>query len=238
MTIPRPEHLTRTVLRLVLASGSPRRREILREIGIDHEVHEPSGVDESAVTGSADHVCVALARAKAEWVWARRTTFPVKANAIDEFVVIGADTVVAIDDPSSPHGEELLGKPTDDADARRILARLAGRTHRVLTGIAVVDAYGTRSEYEESRVTFRAVSPSEIDAYVATGEPRGKAGAYGIQSGGARLVAGFTGCYYNIVGLPWRRLLRLLGPDFARVAPNCDCGVRPLQIGIAGCLQG
>ena len=169
----------------VLASASPRRVELLRAAGFQPIV-VPADVDESGLPGEAPaaHV-VRLARAKAHAIAAR---YPAAA-------VLGADTVVAIDD-------EILGKPRDDDDARRMLGRLAGRAHRVYTGVALAVGADLRAEVAMSEVTMASLSPAEIDWYVASGESRDKAGAYAIQGLASRYVTSIQGSYSNVVGLP------------------------------------
>jgi nucleoside triphosphate pyrophosphatase len=178
---------------LVLASGSPRRHGLLQEVGIDHEV-APSGEEENLASGETvdAHIC-RLAVAKARAVAAR---YP------DRWV-LGADTVVVLEG-------RILGKPSGTSDARRMLARMSGRTHEVCGAIALV--YGGRQWLgsDTSRVTFRHLREDEIAAYVAGGEPLDKAGAYGIQEEGRRLVVGWEGSFTNIVGLSVPLLRRLL----------------------------
>lgn len=174
---------------LVLASASPRRRQLLAQIGLAFRVRE-SDVDEGPLLAGADdprRLTRGLALAKAMAVGRR------EADAL----VLAADTVVVLD-------REILGKPRDADEAAAMLSRLQGRTHRVVTGVAVLDAATGRSRTaaEESRVTLRELSPAEIAAYVAGGEPLDKAGAYAVQGLGAVLVTRIDGCFYNVVGLP------------------------------------
>ena len=182
-----------TALRVILASQSPRRRELLSLVGIAHEV-QPADIDESYFTGERprDHA-ERLARGKAEVIAAREP----------DAVVIGSDTIVVVDG-------DVLGKPTDENDAVRMLARLAGRSHTVITAVAVAWRGETRSAVEEVEVTFHPLSTSEIDAYIATREPMDKAGAYGIQGYGATIVARVDGDYFAVMGLPLQRLIRVL----------------------------
>ena len=181
--------------KLILASASPRRRRLMRQIGLTFQVM-PSGVDEDDIA-SRDPLenIQAVALRKARDVAAR----------VEDGIVIGADTQILIDG-------ETLGKPADEADAARMLSRLSGRNHRVITGVALVDA-GTGLEktwVETTLVFFRELSESEISAYVHTGEPMGKAGAYGIQGRAAAFVERIEGCYFNVVGLPLAKLVRNL----------------------------
>jgi len=184
---------------LVLASSSPRRVEVLRNAGFEFEII-PARVEESPRPGEPP-VALAerLAREKAEDVAARLA--PDK-----DAIVLGADTVVVGDDGS------LLGKPASSADAAAILEKLSGRTHEVITGIALVAAGGgrTRLAHERTRVSFRDVSRPEIDAYVASGEPLDKAGAYAIQGRAGRFVTRIEGCYFNVMGLPLSLVDRML----------------------------
>ena len=182
-------------LPLVLASSSPRRRRILR--GLDLEfVIEPPGTDEKVDAGETpeDHV-VRLAGMKAAEV----------ARRYAEGTVIGADTIVVID-------SVMLGKPSDPPDAVRMLKAISGRWHEVLTGLAVIRCSdgATVRGFERTKVLVRELSESEIDGYVAGGEPLDKAGSYAIQECGAAVVSRVDGCFYNVVGLPVVRLSLLL----------------------------
>lgn len=178
--------------RLVLASGSPRRRHILEALGLEFEVRLPD-VDETLAPGEDG---TAAARRLAE----------LKVAAVEPApgeLVLGADTIVVLDG-------ELLGKPEGEDGAVRMLGRLAGRAHTVITGLALRDAAGVRSVTAATEVLFRPLEPSEIAAYVATGEPLDKAGAYGIQGYGSALVEGIRGDFFNVMGLPVPALLGLL----------------------------
>lgn len=180
---------------IVLASGSPRRTEILRTMGIAHRV-QVSGVDESKI--SADHPRTFALRA------AYAKARDVAAVVEEDEWVLAADTVVAL-------GPLLFGKPTDAAHARRVLRRLSGIPHQVITGIALC-AGKTQHVHllaEDTQVVFRELTDAEIDAYVETGEPMDKAGAYGIQGKGGDLIERIEGDFYNVVGLPCRALERL-----------------------------
>lgn len=180
-------------MRVILASASPRRRELLTLIGIAHEV-VPADVDESLIADeSPERYVERVARDKATVVMAR------DANA----VVIAADTTVVLDG-------DILAKPADPAEAKRMLTRLAGRTHDVCTGIAVGRGGRIESAVERVSVTFRSLTSAEIDAYVATKEPLDKAGAYGIQGFGATIVERIDGDYFSVMGLGLRRLVVLL----------------------------
>jgi septum formation protein len=183
--------------RLILASQSPRRRELLQVLGWPFDVI-PSGVDESTVPAGLAPAALArwLAEQKADDV----------AHRHPGAFVIGADTIVVL-------GDEVMGKPVDPEDAARMLRALSGATHRVITGIAV-RREGPEplqlSDAVETEVTFRPLTDHEIEAYVRTGEPMDKAGAYAIQGCGALRAAGIRGDYPNIVGLPVARLAELL----------------------------
>ena len=180
---------------IILASQSPRRRELLERMGlpfrtitpdIDERMDRPLPPAELVAAISAEKARAAAAQAGAE------------------SIVIAADTVVALDGA-------VLGKPAGEADAERMLTALAGRTHFVYTGLTVLRGETVRTVSEETAVTFRPLTEGEIAAYVATGEPLDKAGAYGIQGYGALLVEGIRGDYYNVMGLPMCRLGLLLG---------------------------
>jgi len=173
--------------RVVLASASPRRRALLESACLE-VVIRPSGADETWPGGGIDDGAIALARRKVEVV-------PAPGE-----VVVGADTLVVLDD-------ERLEKPTDSADAARMLRRLAGRRHRVVTGWCVRRDARERVGAVTTEVTFRSLSDPEIARYVAGGEPLDKAGAYGIQGGGGGLVDRVQGSYTNVVGLPLAEVL-------------------------------
>ncbi len=180
---------------IILASNSPRRRDILRQIGLDF-VQRPVDLDEKIRHGEspedyAGRVSLDKARVAAE-----------KAGA---GIVIAADTIVALDN-------RILGKPADVRDAHRMLTQLSGRMHHVITGLTVMDAATgkTVTRTSNTKVWFRELSADEIAAYIATGEPLDKAGAYGIQEKGALLVSRIEGCYFNVVGLPLAVLGQIL----------------------------
>jgi septum formation protein len=179
--------------RVILASASPRRRELLTLIGINHEVRPPD-IDESQLPAERPVAhAERLARAKAHTI----------AEHEPGAVVIAADTIVVVDG-------DVLGKPRDAAEARAMLRRLSGRTHTVLTAIAVALGSRTESAVESVDVTFRALSDEEIVSYIATGEPMDKAGAYGIQGYGATIVERVDGDYFSVMGLGLRRLVDIL----------------------------
>lgn len=178
---------------IILASASPRRRELLTAAGIAHRV-DAANVDETPERGEAPAAYAErLARAKATAVAARYPDTP----------VLGADTVVVI-------GDEILGKPQDAGDARAMLARLSDREHVVLTAVAVARGAALHSSVAATSVVMRALSPEEIAAYVATGEPMDKAGAYAIQGGAADFIRRISGDFDTVVGLPVAVVRRLL----------------------------
>ena len=183
---------------LILASSSPRRRELLRQAGYRFEV-KPPPADDRGLTASASpgaHV-ESLAYLKA--------MAAVEVHRLARGLVLGADTVVEL-------GGRIIGKPADAADARRILSELSGSEHRVLTGLALVDlARGRRLlAHDVTRVRMRRLDPEEIAAYVASGEALGKAGAYALQETGDRYVEQLVGSVTNVVGLPMELLERMI----------------------------
>ncbi|MEE9208005.1 MAG: Maf family protein [Gemmatimonadota bacterium] len=177
---------------LVLASGSPRRQALLRQLGLEFEVRV-TNIDETARAGErAQDTAERLARAKTA----------AAAPAMDE-IVIAADTIVVADGST-------LGKPRDEEEAVRMLVHMSGRSHTVVTGLAVRSASRVESATDSTKVWFRSIAEAEIRKYVATGEPLDKAGAYGIQGFGAALVRRVEGDFYNVMGLPVHLLLDLL----------------------------
>jgi septum formation protein len=180
---------------VILASQSPRRRELLALVGIPHEVR-PADVDESVLPGElpVPH-CERLARLKADTL----------AKAAPHAVVIGSDTIVVVDG-------HILGKPRDASDAGDMLRRLSGRTHTVFTAVAVAHRGETRSGVEVVEVTFRPLDDVTIESYIATGEPLDKAGSYGIQGYGATLIERVDGDYFAVMGLPLGRMVELMKP--------------------------
>jgi septum formation protein len=184
--------------RIVLASQSPRRRDLLSLIGIPHTVR-PADIDESVLPGEAPLACVErLARTKAEQI--SRLDHGADGDAP---LIIAADTIVVIDGL-------VLNKPSDIADARQMLGRLRGRVHEVHTGVCVLWGPRRAAAIESARVRFRSLTDDEVDAYIATGEPMDKAGAYGIQGYGATIVDRIEGDFFTVMGLPLVRLVRLL----------------------------
>lgn len=181
-------------MQVILASASPRRLQLLQQIGIDAKVHPAAFEEVSGAAVQADDVVLANARGKCRAV----------ADACgDALPVVAADTVVVLDD-------RILGKPQDAKEAFAMLSALSGRTHKVLTGVAVCYRGRQAAEVCSTEVVFRSLSSEEIRAYIATGEPLDKAGAYGIQGRGAVFVEKIDGCYNNVVGLPLTRLHLML----------------------------
>lgn len=178
---------------MVLASASPRRRQLLNLIGIAHEVR-PANIDETMRPRETPRRhAERLAREKASAI----------AKRDPDLITIGADTIVVVN-------RKVLGKPRDTDDAARMLALLSGREHVVTTAVAVSRGKKLRSAVEEVRVKFRRLRDDEIEAYIATGEPMDKAGAYGIQGYGATIVERIEGDYFAVMGLPIVRLVGLL----------------------------
>lgn len=181
---------------LILASASPRRAELLKQLGLDFQVL-PSEVSEEIPGESASppELVQELASNKATDV----------ARKLEKGLVIGADTLVVLEDT-------IFGKPSDPDEAVEMLSKLNGKTHSVYTGVAIIQAPSGQIEvgYSETKVKFRTLSIEEIRSYVATGEPLDKAGAYGIQGKGGVLVEGIKGCYFNVVGLPLSKLAEML----------------------------
>jgi septum formation protein len=173
-------------MKLILASGSPRRAELLERMGLTFTV-KPSNTEEilePGLTPQQEVLSLSLQKGQA-----------VAATCGSDAVVLSADTVVELDG-------EILGKPKDAQEAATMLRRLSGRSHRVLTGVTVLGPQGTEAHCEETEVYFRPLSEAEIQAYVRTGEPMDKAGAYGIQGYAALFVEKLVGDYYNVMGLP------------------------------------
>ena len=184
---------------LVLASGSPRRKDILRALGLNFSV-QLVDVDEQRLAGeSAEQMVLRLARAKAA-----------AAIANDGELVIGADTAVVL-------GDQILGKPLDQSDAVTMLLRLSGQTHRVMTGVALRGSPGIQDALSCSTVKFRVIRRDEAQAYWHSGEPRDKAGAYAIQGLGGVFVERLEGSYSGVVGLPVYETAELLRAAGVRV---------------------
>jgi len=177
---------------VVLSSGSPQRKAILEQLGVEFRVEVPEV--EEVVDGDPHDVVLENAL--------------LKARAVAGDTVLGADTAVVLED-------QVFGKPADRSAAERFLSALSGTTHEVLTGIAVIDGDGERSAVEATRVRFRELDQADLDWYLETGEWHDRAGGYAIQGKGAALVESIEGDYWNVVGLPVPALLRLM-PDLLR----------------------
>lgn len=182
--------------KIILASASPRRRELLERAGVSFEVIPAQG-EETITSQKPEEAVLQLAKDKAAWV------AQTLKECEEETLVIGADTIVAFEN-------EILGKPSDETDAQQTLEKLQGNTHQVYTGVSVFEKKNgewiNHTFYESTDVTFYPVSKEEIRAYVATGEPMDKAGSYGIQGLFGIYVKGICGDYNNVVGLPAARL--------------------------------
>jgi septum formation protein len=189
------EYRKRGNMDLILASASPRRAELLEQIGLNFQIIPSTFQEETLLEADPARLVMELALNKARQV----------AGGIPGGLVIGADTIVFLEG-------QILGKPSGIEEAIRMLAQLSGKAHRVFTGIALIEVPGGkyRVNYEMTRVQFRSLSRDEIEAYVSTQEPFDKAGAYGIQGKGAVLVESIHGCYFNVVGLPIARLVTML----------------------------
>jgi septum formation protein len=188
---------------IYLASASPRRSELLRQIGVTHTVRAVD-IDETPLAGEAPaQYALRLARQKAQALW---QCLPVAERR----PVLAADTTVAL-------GAEILGKPVDRADAARILGRLSGVEHQVHTAVALLHQAGAGERLSTSTVSFRPLLPAEIDAYWDTGEPADKAGAYAVQGRAAIFIRHLSGSYSGVMGLPlyetWELLAPLSGPN-------------------------
>ncbi len=203
--------------KLILASASPRRAQILRDAGFRFELAQ-ANVSERRKPGETARIMTRrLARAKARAVASKLTIEAGRA------IVIAADTIVEV-------RGELLGKPQSPEAARKMLRKLSGRTHRVVTSVAVIRLpdHAEKIVTESTRMRFAPLSAEEISEYVASGEPLDKAGAYGVQGLGGRFIEKIDGCYFNVVGLPLARLYRML----------VDLGCRPAALHPAGKAPG
>jgi septum formation protein len=189
-------------MRLILASRSPRRRELLHRAGFEFEVR-PSSVEEVPAPGETPEEFARRA--------AHDKALEVAASVAPDILVLGADTVVVAN-------HEILGKPADPHDAARMLQLLSGVTHRVITGVCLVRApnHVEGLAHETTFVTFRSLEEDEIQTYLASGEPFDKAGAYGIQGLASKFVTRVEGCYFNVVGLPVALVYGVLKPFLNR----------------------
>jgi len=176
---------------IILASASPRRKEILELADLKFDVM-PSDAQEITTKTAPNEVVMELASIKAKDIYKKSEK---------QSMIVGADTVVA-------YQGQILGKPTDKADAKRMLTMLSGQTHEVYTGVCVIEDGKTKTFYEETKVTFYEISDEQIDYYIKTGEPMDKAGSYGIQGKAAVFIKGIEGDYYNVVGFPIARFLQ------------------------------
>ena len=183
--------LHRSGQRIILASASPRRKEILELADLKFDVM-PSDAQEITTKTAPNEVVMELASIKAKDIYKKSEK---------QSMVVGADTVVA-------YQGQILGKPADEADAKRMLTMLSGQTHEVYTGVCVIEDGKTKTFYEETKVTFYEISDEQIDRYIKTGEPMDKAGSYGIQGKAAVFIKGIEGDYYNVVGFPIARFLQ------------------------------
>jgi septum formation protein len=181
------------VSKLILASGSPRRKELLKKLQIPFQIITSNTDETISAHLSPEEAVVELASRKAMTVY----------NQYQDSAVIGADTIVALDG-------EILGKPKNREHAKTMLSKLSGRTHEVFTGVAVINNGQTSTFYEKTDVAFWELSENDVEHYLDSGEPFDKAGAYGIQGFGALFVKRINGDYYSVVGLPVSRLARLL----------------------------
>ncbi|MDI6784915.1 MAG: Maf family protein [bacterium] len=182
-------------MQFILASKSPRRAQLLNQVGLQFKII-PSHIDESIhLSANPVQAVRQIALAKAQSVAENQKTG----------IIIGADTIVV-------SNRKIVGKPKDKSDARRLLNQLSGRTHQVITGVAVIDARTKRKKVSHciTSVRFRKLTKPEIDAYIATGDPFDKAGAYGIQGKGALFIEKINGDYFNVVGLPLVLLMKLI----------------------------
>jgi septum formation protein len=184
---------------LILASSSPRRRELLAQAGFTFTVESADINEEQQLNEVPSLYVQRLALEKAQVVWDRHK----EDNSADPITVLGADTTVVVDG-------EILGKPVDLTDARRMLLRLSGRTHQVMTGVAAITRKATVCKVEITQVFFDLIDEEELNHYLLSGEPLDKAGAYGIQGYAARWIPRIEGCYFNVVGLPIARTIAVL----------------------------
>lgn len=186
--------------KIILASSSPRRKELLEKYSLNPTIFEP-GIEEIQVVGETPiQIAMSLSFEKAYWV---------SSHFKNDEIIIGADTIVV-------SGNEVLGKPKDQEDAFRMLSLLSGKEHNVITGISIIRANSNIKivDYESTKVKFRKLSKAQINRYISTLEPMDKAGAYGIQGYGEILVEKIEGCYSNVVGLPLGKLDYLLNRFF------------------------
>jgi septum formation protein len=184
---------------IILASASPRRKELLAQAGYQFEVVPANIPEERRAKEAPVDFVTRLAREKAQAVFDQLRI----ACSEGALIVLGADTIVVT-------AEEILGKPVDSSDAARMLRLLSGRTHQVITGVCLISKEGTQVAAETTLVSMRDISEKEIVDYIATGEPMDKAGAYAIQGHAARWIPRIEGCYFNVVGLPLARVASMI----------------------------
>jgi septum formation protein len=203
---------------LILASASPRRRELLTQAGLKFTAAAANLNEDRLPDEAAAAYVQRLAEEKAQAVWNAHRSLGLGTDSDTDtigspLIVLGADTCVVCDG-------HILGKPTDTADARRMLEMLSGRTHAVLTGLAAVTGHKVVRDVEITQVTFNQLNDAEIARYIASGEPLDKAGAYAIQGYAARWIPRIEGCYFNVMGLPIARTVALLAE--AEAVPAVD----------------
>ena len=186
-----PNKRIKQMKHIILASASPRRKEILELADLKFDVM-PSDAQEITTKTAPNEVVMELASIKAKDIYEKSEK---------QSMIVGADTVVA-------YQGQILGKPADEADAKRMLTMLSGQTHEVYTGVCVIEDGKTKTFYEETKVTFYEISDEQVDHYIKTGEPMDKAGSYGIQGKAAVFIKGIEGDYYNVVGFPIARFLQ------------------------------
>jgi septum formation protein len=194
---------------LVLASASPRRKELLSQAGFSFRVIASSVAEDRLTDEDPISFATRLAQEKAQSVFDEQKTL--LDSPADPLMVLGADTIVVSE-------LEILGKPQDPGDAARMLRLLSGTTHQVITGVSLISRLTPETVAELTYVTMRTISDAEIDAYIATGEPSDKAGAYAIQGYAARWIPRIQGCYFNVVGLPIALVSSLIEAMHARLA--------------------
>jgi septum formation protein len=194
---------------LVLASASPRRKELLSQAGLSFRVIASSVPEDRLPDEDPISFATRLAQEKAQSVFDEQRNL--LDSPADPLMVLGADTIVVSE-------LEILGKPQDPADAARMLRLLSGTTHQVITGVSLVSRIASETAAELTYVTMRTISDAEIDAYIATGEPSDKAGAYAIQGYAARWIPRIQGCYFNVVGLPIALVSSLIEAMHTRLA--------------------
>ena len=190
-------------MKLILASASPRRKEILTTLGVDFTVRTADADETCDLTDPGARVEAIAARKCA----AVREAMMTEGSLDEDTLILASDTLVTLDG-------DFLGKPADEADARAMLERLQGRTHTVASGLAMWYGGRTVTAHELTGVAFAPMTSDEIEAYLKTGESFGKAGAYAVQGYAARFIAGIQGDYFNVVGLPVRRLYETLQREF------------------------